>query len=112
MLFSIGNVHVINVEGKTAEEVLHLSQLDNQNIKIIEEGEMKVVLVYDGELKASDNVGIHYEYKCIVTGHNPIIYTLHFYKDKSGDWHFLSREGYNKKISIFYSLSDLQPNTI
>lgn len=95
MLFSIGNVHGINTDGKTADGILHLSQFDNQNIKLIDAGEKQVVFVYDGELKASDNVGIHHGYKCEVTGQVPIKGTIHFYKDESANWHFLSRDGYN-----------------
>jgi hypothetical protein len=96
MIFNIGNVQGISSDGKTEEGILHIERFDDSNFKIMEAGSTITIFAYDGESKASANVGVHHGYTCEITKQCPIEGTMHFYKREDGNWIFLSKEGYEQ----------------
>jgi hypothetical protein len=95
-LFTMGEFYGIKTDGKTDEGILHLAEFDNSPIKHIVTGLRSVIFTYDGEVRGNENVGVHKGYKCDVTGQQPITGTMHFYKGSDGNWHFLSKNGYQQ----------------
>ena len=80
-MFATGDIRGISDQSaKTAEGVLQIKQFDDWNYTFIEWGENSFFIGFWGEIKASENVGIHEGYTCEITNETPIKGTLHFWK--------------------------------
>lgn len=81
-LFYTGDLRGVDTSG-SVDGVLHLKDYDGVKIKWFEAGEEVCYVGFDGELKPTENVGVHTGYTCEITQQTPIVGTMHFWKGVS-----------------------------